>query len=61
MILYGAMPRILAGRDAGRVGHQAPRSASRYRRTRIRSVSSPPSMTVQGGAPSNASLGGGPS
>jgi hypothetical protein len=40
-----------------RLGHQPPRSASRYRRTRIKSVKSPSSMTLSADLPLKTVLG----
>src|SRR3546814_5657860 len=41
----GALPGYRVGGNGSRIDHQPPRTASRWRRTRIRSVSSPPSIT----------------
>ena len=43
--------------NEGRPDHQPPRSESKYRRTRIRSVNSPPSITSNADRPPNAWLG----
>ncbi len=52
-----ARPFDLGERHSGDVNHQPPRSLSRYRRTRMRSVSSPPSMTSKAVRSANAAFG----
>ena len=52
-----ARPFDLGERHSAEVDHQPPRSLSRYRRTRMRSVSSPPSMTSKAVRSANAAFG----
>src|SRR5208337_3787964 len=52
-----AWPFDLAERHSSEIDHQPPRSLSRYRRTRMRSVSSPPSMTSKAVRSANAAFG----
>ena len=50
-------PLDLSDGDGGDIDHQPPRSPSRYRRTRMMSVNSPPSITPRAVRPPNAEFG----